>query len=153
MAQEYGTKLDTFLILILDKIKIFEYHGCTWGIDKLEIYEDLSDVLHNMYRYYDDMRQSVIVDQCTFNNCLVPTTSVIERKLKQTQYDTSDLFPLLKHMYDQMNQLEDEGQNMYVTGNICVTCTVLFRNNLTKYEAILRASRVRSSFDLRLRQS
>ena len=88
MAQEYDKKLDTFLMSTCDKIKMLEYQGCT--CDKLEIYEVLWQVLHNMYRY-DDMRQAVVVDK-HFSNCLLSTVSVIEWKLKQTHYDTSDLF-------------------------------------------------------------
>ena len=96
---------------IVDKIKTLEYQGCTCGIGKQEVYEELWEVSHNMYRYYDDMGQAVVVDKRrTFENCLLSTMSVIEGKLKQTQYGTSDLFPWLKHMHDQMNQLEDEGR-------------------------------------------
>ena len=115
MAQEYDKKLDAFLALILNKIKMLEYQGCTCNMDKQKGYEELWVVLHDMYRYYDDMRQAVVVDKRpTFDNCLLPTMSVIERKLKRCV--TSDLFPWLKHMFDEMNQLEDEGQSMYVNG-------------------------------------
>ena len=76
MAQEYGKKLDTSLMSIRDKLKMLEYQDCTCGIDK-QVYEELWEVLHSMYRYYNDMRQAVVLDKRpTFGNCLLPTMSV-----------------------------------------------------------------------------
>ena len=45
MAQEYGKKLDAFLMLILDKIKMLEYQVCTCGIDKQAGDEELMSIV------------------------------------------------------------------------------------------------------------
>ena len=117
MSQKLDNKLDTFLTSILKKIKILEYQGCTCGIDKQEIYEELWQLLHDMYRYYNEMRQAIVIRRCSFDDCLSPTAAVIEKR----QYDTN-LFSWLKRMYDQMNQLESEDWSMYIDGDICLLC-------------------------------
>ena len=41
-----------FISLVVSKIKLLEYQGCTFGIDKQEIYEELWQVSHDsVFKY------------------------------------------------------------------------------------------------------
>ena len=112
MARSSFSK-DRFLSLVVSKIKLLEYQGCTCGIDKQEIYEELWQVLHDNYDKLKPAREL----KRTFSYCLSQALSLIEKQ----QYN--DLLPWLKRMYHEMNDLEDEGWSMYINGNICVPCT------------------------------
>ena len=76
------------------------------------------EVSNNMHCYYDDMRQAIVVPKCSFYNCLSPAAAVIERQKRECH--TVELFSWLKHMYNQMNQLENNGVGVFVAGDICV---------------------------------
>ena len=80
MAQEYDKKLDTLLMLILDKIKMLEYQGCTCDIDKQDVYDVFCQVLQDMFVYYDAKNSSTVIISCFFCACLLSQTSVFHRR-------------------------------------------------------------------------
>ena len=106
---------ESFLSFVVDKIKLLEYRGCTCGIDKQEIYEELWQVLHDNY---DKIKQAKEVSR-SFSRCLSQTAALNEKQ------EYKDLLPWLKHMYHEMNDLEDEGLSMGINGRICATCSKL----------------------------
>ena len=103
---------DKFLSLLVSKIKLLEYQGCTCGIDKQDIYEELWQVLNDNY---DKLKRARELKR-TFLYCLSQAATLI----KKQQYN--ELLPWLKRMYHEMNDLEDRAKQDMLDGTICDVC-------------------------------